>query len=40
MMVFSLENILITENIVADDKYKYIFSVEEVNALVQAGTPF
>ncbi len=40
MMVFSLESIIITENIVADDKYKYIFSVEEVNALVQAGTPF
>lgn len=40
MMVFSLENIIITENIVADDKYKYIFSVEEVNAMVQAGTPF
>lgn len=40
MMVFSLENIIVTENIVSDDKYKYIFSVEEVNALVQAGTPF
>jgi argininosuccinate lyase len=40
MMIFSLENIIITENIVSDDKYKYIFSVEEVNALVQAGTPF
>tara|TARA_B100000809_G_scaffold32497_1_gene28353 strand:- start:18961 stop:20268 length:1308 start_codon:yes stop_codon:yes gene_type:complete len=40
MMIFSLENIIITENIVSDDKYKYIFSVEEVNALVKAGTPF
>ena len=40
MMVFSLENIIVTENIVSDDKYKYIFSVEAVNALVQAGTPF
>jgi argininosuccinate lyase len=40
MMVFSLENIRITENIVSDDKYKYIFSVEEVNAMVQSGTPF
>ena len=40
MLVFSLANIQVTENIVADDKYKYIFSVEEVNALVQAGTPF
>ncbi len=27
-------------NILANHKYKYIFSVEEVNALVQAGTPF
>ncbi|MEN8805682.1 MAG: argininosuccinate lyase [Wenyingzhuangia sp.] len=40
MMVFSLENIIVTENIVEDEKYKYIFSVEEVNALVQNGTPF
>ncbi len=40
MMVFSLENIIVTEDIVSDDKYKYIFSVEAVNALVQAGTPF
>ncbi len=40
MLVFSMENIIVTENIVSDDKYKYIFSVEEVNALVQAGTPF
>ncbi|MGB2129375.1 MAG: argininosuccinate lyase [Flavicella sp.] len=40
MLVFSLENIIVTEDIVSDDKYKYIFSVEEVNALVQAGTPF
>ena len=40
MMVFSIENIRITENIVADDKYKYIFSVEEVNTMVQSGTPF
>jgi argininosuccinate lyase len=40
MMVFSLENIRITENIVSDAKYKYIFSVEEVNAMVQSGVPF
>jgi argininosuccinate lyase len=40
MMVFSLENIIVTEDIVSDDKYKYIFSVEAVNELVQAGTPF
>ena len=39
-MVFSLENIRITENIVSDAKYKYIFSVEEVNAMVQSGVPF
>ena len=40
MMVFSLENIRITENIVSDAKYKYIFSVEEVNTMVQSGVPF
>ena len=35
-----LSNITIKENIVADEKYKYIFSVEEVNKLVSQGTPF
>ena len=33
-------NINVKENILADEKYKYLFSVEEVNKLVLEGTPF
>ncbi|TWW01439.1 argininosuccinate lyase [Chitinophaga pinensis] len=35
-----LENIRIKENILADDKYRYLFSVEVVNRLVLEGVPF
>lgn len=35
-----LSNIQVNENILADDKYKYLFSVEEVNKLVLQGMPF
>ncbi|MET0394508.1 MAG: argininosuccinate lyase [Chitinophagaceae bacterium] len=35
-----LSNITIKENILDDEKYKYLFSVEEVNRLVNAGLPF
>jgi argininosuccinate lyase len=35
-----LSNITVKENILADDKYKFLFSVEEVNKLVLAGMPF
>ena len=35
-----LSNIQIKENILADEKYKYLFSVEEVNKLVNDGMPF
>ena len=35
-----LSNIEIKKNILADEKYKYLFSVEEVNKLVNAGIPF
>ena len=35
-----LANISVKENIVTDEKYKYIFSVEEVNKLVLQGIPF
>jgi argininosuccinate lyase len=35
-----LSNIQVKENILADEKYKYLFSVEEVNKLVNAGIPF
>lgn len=35
-----LSNIEIRENILTEEKYKYLFSVEEVNKLVNAGIPF
>jgi argininosuccinate lyase len=37
---FALENIQVNEHILDDDKYRYLYSVEEVNRLVLAGTPF
>jgi argininosuccinate lyase len=35
-----LSSVEIKKNILADDKYKYLFTVEEVNKLVTEGTPF
>jgi argininosuccinate lyase len=35
-----LSNIEIKENILADEKYKYLFTVDEVNKLVMQGIPF
>ncbi len=35
-----LSNIQVKENIMEDEKYKYAFSVEEVNKLVLSGVPF
>src|SRR5258706_4584302 len=35
-----LSNIKIKDNILEDEKYKYLFSVEEVNKLVLSGVPF
>lgn len=35
-----LSEIKVNENIIDDDKYSYIFSVEEVNRLVLSGVPF
>jgi argininosuccinate lyase len=35
-----LSNVEIKKDILADEKYKYLFSVEEVNKLVNAGMPF
>ncbi|MBX2963755.1 MAG: argininosuccinate lyase [Cyclobacteriaceae bacterium] len=35
-----LENVQVKENILADDQYKFLFSVEEVNKLVLGGMPF
>jgi argininosuccinate lyase len=40
MMTFSLEQIQVNPTILDDDKYLYLFSVEEVNKLVQSGIPF
>jgi argininosuccinate lyase len=37
---FMLENIRIKENILFDEKYAYLFSVERVNELVLQGVPF
>jgi argininosuccinate lyase len=35
-----LFNITVKENILDDEKYKFLFSVEEVNKLVLSGIPF
>jgi argininosuccinate lyase len=35
-----LSNIKIKKDILEDDKYKYLFTVDEVNKLVMQGTPF
>ncbi|WP_456463834.1 argininosuccinate lyase [Lutibacter sp.] len=40
MLTYSLKNIQVKTNIVEDEKYIYLFSVEEVNKLVQSGVPF
>ncbi len=40
MMMYMLEHIKIKDNILADEKYKYLFSVEAVNELVLSGVPF
>ena len=40
MASLMFSNIRVKQNILADEKYKYLFSVEEVNKLVNAGMPF
>ncbi len=40
MFTFSLKSIQVNTNILDDKKYDYLFTVEEVNELVQNGTPF
>ena len=35
-----LSNIQIKDHLLEDEKYKYLFSVEEVNKLVLSGIPF
>jgi argininosuccinate lyase len=40
MIYLMLSNISVKENILDDEKYKFLFSVEEVNKLVLSGMPF
>lgn len=40
MMHLMLSNITVKENILNDDRYAFLFSVEEVNKLVLQGMPF
>jgi argininosuccinate lyase len=40
MTVLMLSSVRVKDNILEDEKYKYLFSVEEVNKLVVAGIPF
>jgi len=40
MASLMFDNIRIKEDVLKDDKYKYLFSVEEVNKLVLQGVPF
>ncbi len=40
MMVLMLSNIQVKKDILQDEKYKYLFSVEAVNELVNKGVPF
>jgi len=37
---FAIDHMTVNTNLLADDKYKYVFSVEDVNKLVQQGVPF
>ena len=40
MASFMFDNIIVNEGILDDEKYKYLFSVENVNNLVLQGIPF
>lgn len=40
LMQVMLSNMKVKENILTDEKYKYLFSVEAVNELVNKGVPF
>ncbi|MDB4835079.1 argininosuccinate lyase [Cyclobacteriaceae bacterium] len=40
MAGFMFDNVIINKDILQDDKYKFVFSVENVNDLVLKGTPF
>jgi len=40
MMILMLSHIRVKKDILQDEKYRYLFSVEAVNELVNQGTPF
>jgi len=40
MATYAISKVTPTENVLKDERYRYIFSVEEVNKLVLQGTPF
>jgi len=40
MVIFSLQNVKVNTTILKDKKYDYLFTVEEVNKLVQQGVAF
>ena len=40
MMQLMISNMKVKENLLSNEQYKYLFSVEEVNKLVLQGTPF
>jgi argininosuccinate lyase len=40
MLTYSLKNIRVNTTIIEDDRYLYLFSVEEVNKFVLSGVPF
>jgi len=40
MASLMIENMEVKKDLLADSKYQYLFSVEEVNKLVNAGMPF
>jgi argininosuccinate lyase len=40
MAVLMLEEVIVRDGILDDQKYEYLFSVEEVNRLVMDGVPF
>lgn len=37
---FAIDHMTVNKHILDDDRYKYVFSVEDVNKLVQQGVPF
>ncbi|MCM5662892.1 argininosuccinate lyase [Galbibacter mesophilus] len=40
MMIFSIKNVIVKEEILEDKKYDYLFSVDTLNDLVLSGMPF